>query len=234
MKLFGQMCFLNLPAESNILSLKSSPLEKEWNIIKDDEVSLLIKYKPNEKIMMHPSQSIFVDLQLINNKYIREIIIGQIASAQSYCLSKQIPLVIHPKYMKISNSGVILYGVSEQHPDDRFLPPEYPCCEYRVTSWAIGCVLHKMITGKSPVSVGFEKFQSIARCLGAPTITECELLKLPYSLALKKRQRSHIRRSSYKESKILTKCLSWNPDSYMICIDKGLAYKIETIHEVEK
>jgi len=231
------MCFLNLPVESNIFSLKRSPLEKESNIIKDDEVSLclLIKYKPKEQIMMNPNKSIVVNLQLIKNKYNRDIIIGQIASAQNYCLSKtNTSLVIHPKYVKISNSGVILYGVSEQHPDDRFLPPEYPCCDYRVTSWAIGCVLHKMITGNAPVPIGFEKFQSIVKCLGVPTIKECELLKLPYSLAFKKRRRRPIHHSSYKEMTVLTKCLSWNPNSYMICIDKGLAYKIETIHEVEK
>jgi len=228
------MCFVNFSIKSNILSLKNAPSEKEWNIIKEEvsvvSVVSVIKYKPNQKITLNPRHSVFVNLQLIKNKYNREIIIGQIASAQSYCLSKQIPLIIHPKYMKISNSGIILYGVSEQHPDDRFLPPEFPCCEYRAISWGIGCILYKMIKGKPLVPIGFKKFQCIEKYLGVPTITECELLKLPYSLTLKKRTRKHNHLSS-KESNILKKCLSWNPNSYMICIDKGLAYKVETIHE---
>lgn len=226
------MWFVNFPNKSNILSLKNAPLEKEWNIIKEEvSVVCVIKYKPNQKITLHPRHSVFVNLQLIKDKYIREIIIGQIASAQTYCLSKQIPLIIHPKYIKISNSGIILYGVSKQHPDDRFLPPEFPYCEYRAISWGIGCILYNMITGKPLVQIGFEKFQSLAKYLGVPTITECELLKLPYSLSLKKRTRKHNHHLSHKESNILKKCLSWNPNSYIICIDKGLAYKIETIHE---
>lgn len=219
--------FQKLLNKSTILCLKNS---KELDIIINDVV-VVVKYYPTEKILISPSQHILVNLQLVKKQYNRDKIIGQIASAQNYCSKLHVTLIIHPKYLKISNSGIVLFGVGKEDPDDRFLPVELFGCEDRISSWAIGCVLHKMLMGYAPVPNKAKRFESIVKCLGVPTITECDTLNLPYSLSLKKRLPRHFSRATCKERKILKKCLSWNPDSYMICTDKGLAEKIETIHE---
>jgi hypothetical protein len=224
--------FLN---ESTILCLKNS---KESDII-TKEVAVVVKYYETEKILIRPSQYILVNLQLIKKQYIRDKIIGQIASAQNHCSKLFVTLIIHPKYLKISNSGIVLLGVGKKDPDDRFLPAELYCCEdrtreNRTSSWAIGCVLHKMLMGYAPVENNAKRFESIAKCLGSPTITECDALKLPYSLSLKKRLPRHFSCATSKERKIIKKCLSWNPDSYMICTNKGLVEKIDTIYELEE
>jgi len=224
--------FLN---KSTILCLKNS---KESDII-TKEVAVVVKYYETEKILIRPSQYILVNLQLIKKQYIRNKIIGQIASAQNHCSKLFVTLIIHPKYLKISNSGIVLFGVGKEDPDDRFLPAELYCCEDRTrenrrSSWAIGCVLHKMLMGYAPVANNAKRFESIAKCLGSPTITECDALKLPYSLSLKKRLPRHFSCATSKERKIIKKCLSWNPDSYMICTNKGLVEKIDTIYELEE
>ena len=54
------------------------------------------------------------------------------------------------------------------------------------------------------------------------------------SIEFKKRLPRHFSRATRKERKILKKCLSWNPDSYMICTDNGLVDKIDTIYELEE
>ena len=220
--------FLN---KSTILCLKNS---KESDIITKEVAAVVVKYYETEKILIRPSQYILVNLQLIKKQYIRDKIIGQIASAQNHCSKLFVTLIIHPKYVKISNSGIVLFGVGKEDPDDRFSPAELYCCKDRKSSWAIGCVLHKMLMGYAPVQNNAKKFESIARCLGAPTITECDSLKIPYSFSLKKRLPRHFSCATSKERKIIKKCLSWNPDSYMICTDKGLVEKIDTVYESEE
>ena len=222
--------FQKLLNKSTFLCLKNS---KEPDII-TKEVAVVVKYYQTEKILIRPSQYILVNLQLIKKQYIRNKIIGQIASAQNHCSKLFVTLIIHQKYIKISNSGIVLFGVGKEDPDDRFSPAELYCCKDRISSWAIGCVLHKMLIGYAPVQNNAKKIESIARCLGAPTITECDALKLPYSLSLKKILPRHFSCATSKERKIIKKCLSWNPDSYMICTDKGLVEKIDTVYESEE
>jgi hypothetical protein len=181
-----------------------------------------------------PYPKILINISRVKNSDERIRLLNQIASAQYYCTKLFINLVIHPEYLKISNSGIMLYGVESNLPDERYLPIDIYSCNRRLSSWAIGCVLYTMITGESLVKKVNTRDNDIIKYLGSPSMRECYSLKISYLYSMKKKYRRNLKRATFVEQNILTKCLSWLPSCYMICEKKGLSYVIDSIEEEQE
>lgn len=110
-------------------------------------------------------------------KTVRSRVTRDLASAVLFCAHAGVKLVVHPSLIHISQRGVVCY-VGDA-PDARFDPPEREYCP----AWSIGCVLHKMITGRAPVTkldvAAHREMRALVRCLGTPTLSESHALGIP-------------------------------------------------------
>jgi hypothetical protein len=146
-----------------------------------------------------------------------------LASAVSFCESHLLNLVLHAQMIHITPRGVVI-DIGKA-PDTRFEPPEGGYSP----AWSIGCVLHKMITGRAPVTLlDVEKHTetlALVRCLGAPTLSDSLALGIPaldrkahYDRALRRK----VPGASFAENIILSETLTWDPARRMRCTSAGL------------
>ena len=171
---------------------------------------------------------------LTKSVHARAHVIRDLASAVSFCESHLVNLVLHAQMIHMTPRGVVI-DIGNA-PDTRFEPPEGGYSP----SWSIGCVLHKMITGRAPVTLlDVEKHtetRALVRCLGAPTLSDSLALGIPaqdrkarYDRALRRK----VPGASFAENIILSETLTWDPARRMKCTSAGLvsATSIDMIEE---
>ena len=181
--------FLNCLDEVQFFSIKKSHYwKKELNILKRFlyKGSMSMIWKKRIRLISDPYPNILINISRVKNSDERIRIINQISSVQYYCNKLFINLIIHPEYLKISNSGIMLYGVESNFPDQRYLPIDMYSCNDRLSSWSIGCILYKMITGEPLVKTNETLVNDIVKYLGSPSMKECYSLKVPYLYSMKK------------------------------------------------
>jgi hypothetical protein len=174
---------------------------------------------------------------LTKSVHARAHVTRDLASAVAFCASRSFHLVLHAHMIHITPRGVAI-DIGNA-PDTRFEPPEGGYSP----SWSIGCVLHKMITGRAPVTLlDVEKHtetRALVRCLGAPTLSDSLALGIPaqdrkarYDRALRRK----VPGASFAENIILSETLTWDPARRMMCTPAGLvsATSIDMIEEVEE
>ena len=171
---------------------------------------------------------------LTKSVHARASVTRDLASAVSFCASRSFDLVLHAHMIHITPRGVVI-DIGNA-PDTRFEPPEGGYSP----SWSIGCVLHKMITGRAPVTLldveNQTETRALVRCLGAPTLSDSLALGIP-ALDRKARYDRALRRkvlgASFAENIILSETLTWDPARRMRCTSAGLvsATSIDMIEE---
>ena len=158
---------------------------------------------------------------------VRARITHDLASAVSFCESAGVKLVVHPLLVHMSSSGIVCYVADA--PDARFDPPEG---EYS-PAWSIGCMLHKMITGRAPVTTRdvaeHREMRAIVRCLGTPTLSESHALGIPAQE--RARARAKVPGASLGERMMLRATLAWDPARRMACVASGLVSALDTIRD---
>jgi hypothetical protein len=161
----------------------------------------------------------------------RAAITRGIAAAVAFGEMHGVAISVHPALIMLAVHGVVC-EVGEA-PDARFCPPCARPNPGPAASWAIGCVLHKLITGRAPVAVSDvangTHARAIVRCLGAPTISESRALGIPVMTS--QRTRARVRGSTETERLILRSTLAWDPSARMICTTRGLVSSMHTHHE---
>jgi hypothetical protein len=105
----------------------------------------------------------------------------------------------------------------------------------RQMSWAIGCILLKMIIGKHLVSItSINKLYFIIKYLGSPSLTECDALNISYNSVIIQRPKCRIpKKATFIEKKILNLSLTWNPEKMLYFTSKGIIHKILPVYEDE-
>jgi hypothetical protein len=149
---------------------------------------------------------------LTKSIHTRARVTRDLASSVSFCESHLFDLVLHAHMIHITPRGVVI-DIGNA-PDTRFEPPEGGYSP----SWSIGCVLHKMITGRAPVTLldveNHTETLALVRCLGAPTLSDSLALGIP-ALDRKARYDRALRRkvpgASFAENIILSETLTWDP-----------------------
>jgi hypothetical protein len=158
-------------------------------------------------------------------KNVRACIIRDIASAVSFCERAGVKLVVHPLLIHVSSSVVVCYVADA--PDTRFDPPEGDYCP----AWSIGCMLHKMITGRAPVTTRdvaeHREMRALVRCLGTPTLSESHALGIPPQE--RARARAKVPGASLAERMVLRATLAWDPARRMACVARGLVSALDTV-----
>jgi hypothetical protein len=171
------------------------------------------------------------EIKRVRSPAARAAITRGIAAAVAFGDARGIALAVHPSLILFAAHGVVC-EVGDA-PDARFFPP---CANPKpgpAASWAIGCVLHMLITGRAPVAVRDVESgthgRAIVRCLGTPTISESRALGIP--VMTNQRARARVRGSTETERLILRSTLAWDPSARMICTTRGLVSSIHTHHE---
>ena len=160
---------------------------------------------------------------LTKSVHARASVTRDLASSVSFCESHLFHLVLHAQMIHMTPRGVVT-DIGNA-PDTRFEPPEGGYSP----SWSIGCVLHKMITGRAPVTLldveNQTETRALVRCLGAPTLSDSLALGIP-ALDRKARYDRALRRkvsgASFAENIILSETLTWTPVHRMRCTSAGL------------
>jgi hypothetical protein len=171
---------------------------------------------------------------LTKSVHTRASVTRDLASAVSFCESHRFDLVLHAHMIHITPRGVVI-DIGNA-PDTQFMPPEGGYSP----SWSIGCVLHKMITGRAPETLldveNQTETRALVRCLGAPTLSDSLALGIP-ALDRKARydrvSRRKVPGASFAENIILSETLTWDPVRRMRCTSSGLvsATSMDIIHE---
>lgn len=171
---------------------------------------------------------------LTKSVHARAQVTRDLASAVSFCASHSFDLDLHADMIHITPRGVVI-DIGNA-PDTQFMPPEGGYSP----SWSIGCVLHKMITGRAPVTLldveNQTETRALVRCLGAPTLSDSLALGIP-ALDRKARydrvSRRKVPGASFAENIILSETLTWDPVRRMRCTSSGLvsATSMDIIHE---
>jgi hypothetical protein len=150
-----------------------------------------------------------------------------LASAVAFCARHDVDLVVHPALIHATAHGIVC-AIGDP-PDARFDPPERGYS----AAWSIGCVLHKLITGRAPVTKhdagARREMCAIARCLGAPTLAESLALGLPMHESA--RRRARVSGATAGERVVLRSTLAWDPVDRMVCTASGLASALEMVPE---
>ena len=150
-----------------------------------------------------------------------------LSSAVAFCALRGVKLAVHPVLIRVSAHGLVC-EIGDA-PDSRFDPPE----RTGDAAWAIGCVLHKMITGRAPVTLhdlaSDREMVAIVRCLGAPTMSESLALGIPPPNSA--RRRATVRGASLPERALLRSTLAWDPERRMVCGPRGLVSALGTVWE---
>jgi len=158
---------------------------------------------------------------------VRARITRDLASAVSFCEKTGVKLVVHPLLVHMSASGIVC--CVGDAPDARFDPPEG---EYS-PAWSIGCMLHKMITGRAPVTTRdvaeHREMRALVRCLGTPTLSESHALGIPPQESA--RARAKVPGASLGERMVLRATLAWDPARRMACVARGLVSALDTIRD---
>jgi hypothetical protein len=163
---------------------------------------------------------------------VRAHVVRGLSCAVSFCADQKIDLVVHAQLIHVTPRGVVI-DIGDA-PDTRFEPPEGGYSP----SWSIGCVLHKMITGRAPVTlldveIGGE-MRALVRCLGAPTLSEL----LAFGVQAPDRQcrypRRAVRGARFAERIVLRKTLAWDPARRMLCTASGLVSATAPIEEEDE
>ncbi|NDC41536.1 MAG: hypothetical protein EBZ77_08305 [Chitinophagia bacterium] len=174
---------------------------------------------------------------LTKSVHARARVTRDLAAAVSFCASRSFDLVLHAHIIHITPRGVVI-DIGNA-PDTRFEPPEGGYSP----SWSIGCVLHKMITGRAPVTLldveNHTETLALVRCLGAPTLSDSLALGIPVPDRKARYDRISRRKvpgASFAENIILSETLAWDPVRRMRCTSAGLvsATSIDIIEEVEE
>jgi len=164
---------------------------------------------------------------------VRARVTRDLASAVSFCESQRFELVLHACLIHMKQRGVVI-DIGDA-PDKRFEPPEGGYSP----SWSIGCVLHKMITGRAPATLldveNRKEMQALVRCLGAPSLSDSLAFGIP---ALDRPARfsrpKKVSGACFAERIVLRETLAWDPASRMRCTARGLVSAMDTIREEDK
>jgi hypothetical protein len=163
----------------------------------------------------------------------RAAITRGLAAAVAFGDMHGVVLHVHPDLILFAAHGVVCEV--DEAPDARFCPPCASPKPGPAAAWAIGCVLHMLITGRAPVSSRDAERgthgRAIVRCLGTPTISESRALGIP--VMTNQRPRARVRGSTETERLILRSTLAWDPSARMICTTRGLVSSLRTHHEEE-
>ena len=163
-------------------------------------------------------------------KHARARITRALASAVSFCESQCVDLVVHPALIHVTARGIVCdIGCA---PDTRLEPPEGGYSP----AWSIGCVLHKMITGRAPVTPldveNRTEMRALVRCLGAPTLSDSVALGIPVrDRARRSESRAKVPGASVAELIILRETLAWDPARRLVCGAGGLVVALDMIPE---
>jgi len=169
---------------------------------------------------------------LTKSASVRAHVVRGLSCAVSFCADQKIDLVVHAQLIHVTPRGVVI-DIADA-PDTRFEPPEGGYSP----SWSIGCVLHKMITGRAPVTlldveIG-EEMRALVRCLGAPTLSEL----LAFGVQAPDRQcrstRRAVRGARFAERIVLRETLAWDPTRRMLCTAGGLVSATARIEEEDE
>jgi hypothetical protein len=154
----------------------------------------------------------------------RARIVAELSAAVYHARALGVVAAVHPTLVALTPAGAVL--IIGAAPDARFEPPEgRPCA-----SWALGCVLLKLITGRPPVHAGSrDASRDIARCIGAPSLAECHELGVRCASS---RPRRAVRGATLAERRVLVATLTWDPRR-LLPTPRGLAALVETIAEGE-
>ena len=193
----------------------------------------LSHHEPDPPVNLVAPNAVGRPIRRIRAPAARASITRDIAVAVAFGDMHGVRLVVHPALILLTSHGVVC-EVGEA-PDARFCPPEQGLTRglTREAPWAIGCVLHKLVTGRAPVTIrdaerGTEA-RAIVRCLGAPTMSESRALGIPVTQST--RTRARVRGATETERLILRSTLAWVPSARMICTTRGLVSSMPTLHE---
>ena len=94
-------------------------------------------------------------------------------------------------------------------------------------------MLHKMITGRAPVTTRdvaeHREMRAIVRCLGTPTLSESHAIGIPAQERV--RARAKVPGASLGERIMLRATLAWDPARRMACVARGLVSALDTIRD---
>ncbi len=169
----------------------------------------------------------------------RAAITNGLASAVAHCRALGAPVTVHASFVRVARNGGVLLSVDGERPDDRFCSPSGTECVF----WAIGSVLHKLITGRAPVPFActpHERAQFIANCIGTPDLGEYARLGIDYSLLrgppkrgthAPTRTRRRVRSATPCETRVMRAALTWLPATELECSSHGLRFVVDAIAE---
>ena len=143
------------------------------------------------------------------------------------------PVTIHSDFVRCSASGRALLAVGGESPDLRFCSPTGDAC----VAWALGSILHKLITGRAPVPcecTPHERVQLVASCIGTPDLGEYAQLGIGagfHKKAAPVRVRRKVKGATPCEARVLRATLTWVPTGAALCTRSGLRLVVRPIAE---
>jgi hypothetical protein len=197
-----------------------------------------------------PQTDELVRVRRVKSAVARAAITNGLASAVAHCRALGAPVTVHSCFVRVARNGGVMLGVDGESPDTRFCSPTGAECVF----WAIGSVLHKLITGRAPVPfecTPHERAQFIAKCIGTPDLGECarlgidySLLRGPQELGQTEHERAHAPRAlppsrvrrrvpsaTPCESRVMRVALTWIPATELECSSHGLRFVVDAIAE---